>query len=326
MSNNVRVNGIDYSGIAKVQLNTPDGATVVFGGDSGGGGSTGGGEKILYMDAALLNAGGAYPVDADDYTTAVIPVGATFVSLEAFTNMPNLDTLIILGDCEFEVYEQTVSKSTYYYNAIVKNGIPIRKVIILATTPDFFMYNTGTLVEVDVSGSVGKSAFRECYNLGKITLENCETIGNAAFYGCSGLTEITIPASVTSIGNGAFTNCSGLTEITIPDGVTSVDWNVFSGCSGLTEITIPDGVTSIPNYTFQNCSGLTEITIPAGANNIGMYAFDGCTNLATITILGTATTITDTTAIPTTTKIRGYAGSAAETFANDNGYTFEVIE
>jgi len=39
-------------------------------------------------------------------------------------------------------------------------------------------------------------------------------IGQRAFYGCSGLTSVNIPDSVTSIGFGAF-KCSGLTSIVV---------------------------------------------------------------------------------------------------------------
>ena len=42
------------------------------------------------------------------------------------------------------------------------------------------------------------------------------SIGELAFYGCSGITQVVIPNTVTSIGDGAFANCSGLTEIQIP--------------------------------------------------------------------------------------------------------------
>ncbi len=48
------------------------------------------------------------------------------------------------------------------------------------------------------------------------------SIGSWAFYGCSGLTSVTIPASVTSIGDAAFRDCSGLTSVTIPASVTSI--------------------------------------------------------------------------------------------------------
>ena len=48
------------------------------------------------------------------------------------------------------------------------------------------------------------------------------SIGNAAFYDCSGLTSVVIPNSVTSIGNSAFRECRGLTSVEIPNSVTSI--------------------------------------------------------------------------------------------------------
>ena len=54
-----------------------------------------------------------------------------------------------------------------------------------------------------------------------------------AFRGCSGLTSVTIPDSVTSIGREAFSNCYGLTSVTIGNGVTSIGYEVFYNCSGL---------------------------------------------------------------------------------------------
>ncbi|MBQ7713252.1 MAG: leucine-rich repeat domain-containing protein, partial [Clostridia bacterium] len=77
-----------------------------------------------------------------------------------------------------------------------------------------------------------------------------------------------IPSSLRSVtvtgGNilyGAFYNCSMLTSITIPAGVTSIGSSAFYKCSGLTSVTIPDSVTSIGSYAFRGCSGLTSITI-----------------------------------------------------------------
>ena len=70
-------------------------------------------------------------------------------------------------------------------------------------------------------------------------------IGDKCFYGCSGLTSITIPSSVTSLGDWCFWGCRGLTSITIPSSITSLAEYCFSGCSGLTSITIPPSVTSL---------------------------------------------------------------------------------
>ena len=69
----------------------------------------------------------------------------------------------------------------------------------------------------------------------------------------------TIPTGVTSIGEGAFFWCSGLTSVTIPDGVTSIGDDAFYLCSGLTSVTIPGSVTSIGYFVFGGCSGLENI-------------------------------------------------------------------
>ncbi len=83
-----------------------------------------------------------------------------------------------------------------------------------------------------------------------------------------------IPNSVTSIGNYAFYGCSGLTSITIPNSVTSIGKDAFKNCSGLTSIMIPNSVTRIGNHAFCNCSGLTSVTIEADTPpTIGIYCF-----------------------------------------------------
>lgn len=96
---------------------------------------------------------------------------------------------------------------------------------------------------------------------GVIKLEkDCYQIGNNTFCDCTGLTNISIPKTITSIMNYAFSGCTLLVEITIPEAVTTIGSYVFSGCTSLTEITIPEAISIIGSSAFKHCSKLSKIT------------------------------------------------------------------
>lgn len=119
------------------------------------------------------------------------------------------------------------------------------------------------------------------------------SIGNYAFYGCSGLTSITIPNSVTSVGDFAFVDCSGLTSITIPGSVTSIGLGAFAGCSALPSITIPNSVTSIGERAFINCLSLTSVAINAVVPPTITGSLDSYMNSYEITYLVPASAVAD---------------------------------
>ena len=147
----------------------------------------------------------------------------------------------------------------------------------------------------DQNGSndeLGYSVFKGCSVLTSVTIPSSVTsIGGSAFEGCSGLTSVTIPSSVTEIGGAAFKGCSGLTSVTIPSSVTSIGGSTFSGCSGLTSLTLPSGVTWIGGATFSGCSGLTNLTIPSSVTSIERSAFKGCSGLTSLIIPSSVTSI-----------------------------------
>ena len=138
------------------------------------------------------------------------------------------------------------------------------------------------------------------------------SIGSYAFYGCTGLTSVTIPNSVTNIGNNAFDGCSALTSVTIGNGVTSIGSEAFSYCSGLksitwnaknypafsnysdnpfydirtqiTEFIIGDEITSIPSYMCYEMSKLKSVTISNSVTSIGEDAFYDCSGLKKVIV------------------------------------------
>ena len=139
--------------------------------------------------------------------------------------------------------------------------------------------------------SIGDYAFYGCSGLTSVTIGNSVTsIGGSAFQHCSGLTSVTIGNSVKSIGQDAFRECSGLTSVTIPNSVTSIGGSAFHSCSGLTSVTIPNSVTSIESSAFSSC-GLTTVTIPNSVTSIGDGAFSHCKGLTSVTIGNSVTSI-----------------------------------
>ncbi len=152
------------------------------------------------------------------------------------------------------------------------------------------------------------------------------SIGDGAFYECSGLTSVTIGNNVTEIGDYAFGGCSGLTSMTLPSSITFIGDEAFSGCTRVTSFSvdianstfssndgvlfnkaqtsllnypapktgdynIPNSVTSILDGAFSECKGLTSVTLPNSLTSIGDGAFDGCKGLTSVTLPSSLTSI-----------------------------------
>ena len=70
-------------------------------------------------------------------------------------------------------------------------------------------------------------------------------IGYEAFRGCSQMTSISIPSTVSRIEQGAFWDCTGLTSVVIPKRVTELSIQLFEGCTSLTTLTLPKNLKVI---------------------------------------------------------------------------------
>lgn len=143
------------------------------------------------------------------------------------------------------------------------------------------------------------------------------SINEYTFGGCSEVTSITIPKSVTSIGNCVAPDCDKLVSIivdsenpvydsrnnsnaiietetnrliqgcnttVIPETVTTIGQYSFSYCNLLATISVPDSVKSIEKRAFDSCENLTSITIPNSVTSIDSDAFEWCSSLTSICI------------------------------------------
>ena len=174
------------------------------------------------------------------------------------------------------------------------------------------------------------NAFTFLYGPTSIDLpEGLKSIGSNAFFNCNSLTEVTIPASVTSYEN-AFGYCCRLEAIhvapdstilssadgvlfnkegtkllmyptgkkdesyTVPASVTELAGSAFAYNQYLKSVTLPDGITALPGSAFYKCVALTNVHFPAALTSIGNSAFEECTALTEMTIPRSVTTLGDT--------------------------------
>ncbi|MCR5664733.1 MAG: leucine-rich repeat protein [Oscillospiraceae bacterium] len=176
--------------------------------------------------------------------------------------------------------------------------------------------------------SVGDEAFDRCENLTSVKFG--ETVRHLGLYSFqyTGLTSVTLPASVEELDNSVFYLCRKLQEIKveaantafcdvdgvlftkdktvlllypaaktgayqIPDGVKTVAACAFSWCEGLSSLSIPNSLTRIEAFAFQNCTALEKLIIPGSVKEIGEYAFSACEKLANVRFSGSAPSFGD---------------------------------
>ena len=184
---------------------------------------------------------------------------------------------------------------------------------------------SGTGAMTDWSGDSSVPWYNDRNKIKKVNISGATSIGKYAFYGCSALTSVSIPATITNIGYMAFYQCTSLGSIYIPSSVTSIGTFAFTECTALTEITVhssnskyssldgvllnktntqiiccpagrtgnytvPASVTTIGADAFYK-SALTGITLQEGLTNIGNEAFIYCTSLTSLTIPRSVTNI-----------------------------------
>lgn len=129
---------------------------------------------------------------------------------------------------------------------------------------DFAFYFCRSLSEISLPqmlNTVGAYAFADCTSLRKMVFPpSVQQIAPYTCYACSALEQVAF-GDVVSIGAFAF-SATGLTNVTLPDTLTIIGDNAFYQ-SGLTEIALPPHVTSVGQEAFAACAALCEVQIPS---------------------------------------------------------------
>ena len=148
---------------------------------------------------------------------------------------------------------------------------------------------------------------------------------------------LVVEPGITKIGSAAFTYMSVLESVTIADTVREIGDYAFNYDKQLREVNLPEGLEKVGYGAFFDCNGLEEITFPASVQSVDRLALFECESLRSVTFLNPDCKIGDSASTIYNYKdgnnayvyegvIRGYAGSTAQAYAEQYGYTFVEID
>ena len=237
---------------------------------------------VIKFDSDVTKIGYSAFYECSSLTSITIGDSVTSIEDEAFNGCSSL-TSITIGDSVTTIGWGAFARCSLTNVTIPDSVTSIGEVAFSACwcLQEFngkFASEDGRCLIIDgILNSIAPAGLTEYTIPNSVT-----TIGDYAFEGCDSLTSVTIPDSVTTIGNSAFYDCSSLTSVTIGDSVTIIEDCAFEECSSLTSVTIPDSVTTIGDSAFNSCSSLTSVTIGDSVTSIGNYAFEYCSSLTSV--------------------------------------------
>ena len=200
------------------------------------------------------------------------------------------------------------------------------------------VFGASFLRRATIRSDLCPAMFQECWSLIYVNFlnQNIKKIPVDCFDTC-GLLSITIPSSVTEIEDGAFHSTFYLERVNLNEGLESIGNRSFENSNSIKELKFPSTLKSIGEKSFYDNSSLVKLELNDGLETIGENAFLGCRSLKSVTIPASVTSIGEKAFGYYTTEkneykkydgftIYGYRGTAAETYANENGFTFIPLD
>ncbi len=129
-------------------------------------------------------------------------------------------------------------------------------------------------------------------------------------------------------------NQNPIDQITFSDNVRKLDTKLFSTWffRDSFQIFLGNGMEYVGNDALNSYTQIEELILPISLQQIGDNAFDNCVNLTDVTVLSSDVFL-DNSGIGyycgeplDNMTIRGYRNSPAETYANENGFTFIALD
>lgn len=221
---------------------------------------------VLDADGVLTVSGtGSTP----NYSSAS---GAPWYAYESdITKVVYEDGITSIGDYAFQGYdfaEIEIAETVTTIGKYALNGCKYTSLTLpagLTSLGENALANSSSLESLNIPAGItttnwGYSTLR---GLKSITVDSGNTAlsadGTAMFnkettviyFAIRGLTEYTVPATVTEIADGAFQYCYYLAALTLPEGLLKIG-QAFYQCNALTSITIPASVNYIKNAAFSS--------------------------------------------------------------------------
>ena len=224
------------------------------------------GIKTVVIGNGVTSIGGYAFSYCSGLTSVTIPASVTSIGDYAFQNCSGLTSIEIPSNVT-----SIGTRAFFGCSGLTSIEIPSNVTSIGQSAFNRCSGLTSVTIPAGVT-SIGDYVFNDCSNLATITVETSNTVYNSR-NGCNAIIETssnkliagckntTIPASVTSIGNYAFYGCSGLSSITIPASVTSIAYSAFFGCSGLATVTVYAPSCTLGFNAFSACGNLKNIYV-----------------------------------------------------------------